>query len=213
MKKRQIILLFMPWILLATTYFAFISFEKIMGDKLGYLLAFVFYWIFWCFLFPLMFTGRKRIKEMFSKVGLQAGKLKILAVILLLLPPVLALSTVFAVKIPTATVLIVLGSFAIALINGTAEELLWRGVYVREFSGKLFMGYLYPAFGFAIWHLAPQAVHPISMPGGVLAFIFGAFFVGACWGWVAWKTNSIRLSIFSHVLTDFLGLGATIYFL
>jgi membrane protease YdiL (CAAX protease family) len=90
---------------------------------------------------------------------------------------------------------------------------LWRGAYTRLFPGRLFLGYIYPTFGFAIWHLAPQSVHPIRMPGGVPAFIAGATFVGACWGWVAWRSGSIRWATLSHVLTDFLGLGATIYLL
>ncbi|UNC92080.1 CPBP family glutamic-type intramembrane protease [Candidatus Contubernalis alkaliaceticus] len=64
---------------------------------------------------------------------------------------------VFFTKLPRVTLLIILASLALALINATADEILWRGVYIREFSGSLFMGYLYPTFGFAIWHLAPQA--------------------------------------------------------
>jgi len=72
-------------------------------------------------------------------------------------------------------------------------------------------GYLYPALGFALWHLAPQAVHPIGMPGGLPAFLAGALLLGLCWGWVTWRSGSIRWPLVSHVLTDFLGLEGLVY--
>jgi len=48
-----------------------------------------------------------------------------LGVILLLLPPVLALTTVFMAKLPQAGGLIVLASFGIAATNATAEQVLF----------------------------------------------------------------------------------------
>ncbi|MDD3492433.1 MAG: hypothetical protein PHU95_00260 [Candidatus Thermoplasmatota archaeon] len=39
---------------------------------------------------------------------------------LLAVPPVLALATVFVTKIPQATVAVVLGSLGLAAVNGTA---------------------------------------------------------------------------------------------
>jgi hypothetical protein len=32
----------------------------------------------------------------------------------------------------------------IAAVNATLEELLWRGVYIRLFPGRLIAGFLYP---------------------------------------------------------------------
>jgi membrane protease YdiL (CAAX protease family) len=34
---------------------------------------------------------------------------------------------------------------------------------------------------------------------------------GLQWGWVAWRTGSIRWTTVSHVLFDFSGLGARLY--
>ncbi|HDS59931.1 MAG TPA: hypothetical protein ENN54_06565, partial [Thermoplasmatales archaeon] len=152
----------MPWALLASTYLAFVGLEELLGPTRGYLAAFVVYWVGWCLLFPLWFLGKKELKRVlspvrFSRSGAMAGGLVLLAV-----PPVLALATVFVTKIPQATVAVVLGSLGLAAVNGTAEEVLWRGVYIREFPGDMLRGFLYPTLGFALWHLAPQAVHPLS---------------------------------------------------
>jgi len=73
-------------------------------------------------------------------------------------------------------------------------------------------GYLYPAVGFALWHLVPQSIHPSRMRGGTKSFLAGAFFIGLGHGWVAWRTRSIRWTVLTHILTDFLGLGGLIYF-
>ncbi len=68
-----------------------------------------------------------------------------------------------------------------------------------------------PAAGFALWHLAPQSVVPSTYPGGVYSFVGGAALWGLLWGWVAWRTRSIRWTTLSHALLDFSGLGGAFY--
>ena len=213
LKAKQKALLATPWVLLGTTYLAFKGLVALWGPKWGYLAGFGFYWVLWCFVLPLWLLGWSGLRGSFRDVRPRLGKPGWVGALLLLLPIVGAASTVTVAKLPIVTLPILLGSAALALVNGTLEEVLWRGAYIQLFPGRLFMGYIYPTLGFALWHLAPQSVHPISMPGGVAAFITGATLMGACWGWVAWRTGSIRWSTLSHVLTDFLGLGATIYLL
>ena len=65
--------------------------------------------------------------------------------------------------------------------------------------------------GFALWHLAPLSVRPSTMPGGAGGFIAGALLLGLGWGWVAWRTGSIRWTVVSHILLDLSGLGALKY--
>jgi uncharacterized protein len=202
-----------PWVLLGTTYVAYQAFVSLWGPRLGYLAGFVFYWVIWGLLLPLWILGWQGIRDLFRDTRPRLGRPAWLGAVLLFLPIAGAASTVFIVKLPQASLPVILGSAALALVNGTLEEVLWRGAYIRVFPGKLFAGYIYPTIEFAIWHLAPQAIHPITMPGGVPAFIAGALFVGACWGWVAWRSDSILWPVVSHVLTDFLGLGATLYLL
>jgi membrane protease YdiL (CAAX protease family) len=50
------------------------------------------------------------------------------------------------------------------------------------------------------------------MPGGILSYLFGALVIGLPYGWVAWRTGSIRWTAASHGMRNLLGLGATLYF-
>ena len=208
----QKVLLVVPLAVLISMLLVFALFAKLFGTKAGYLAAFIFYWLIWCLIFPLWILGGEGLRHLFRRVTEPLGKPALLGFILLVLPPLLAGTTAFRVNVVRADLAIFLVSLALALVNGTLEEILWRGTYTTAFPNHLLFGYLFPAFGFAVWHLAPQVVHPSSMPGGITAFIFGALFLGLCWGWVAWRTNSILLTVLSHVLTDFLGLGALVYF-
>jgi membrane protease YdiL (CAAX protease family) len=107
---------------------------------------------------------------------------------------------------------VLVSSAALAIVNAIAEEVLWRGIYSSVFPRQLIRGYLYPAVGFALWHVVPQSIHPSQLRGGTKAFLAGAFFIGLGHGWVAWRTRSIRWTTLTHILTDFLGLGGFIYF-
>jgi hypothetical protein len=136
--------------------------------------------------------------------------------VLLLIPPILGFSTAFPRALKEAMSnsnlsLIIPLSALIALVNATLEELLWRGAYVRAFPKRIWLGYLYPALGFALWHLAPLSVRPSAMPGGAASFVAGAFILSLCWGWIAWWTGSIRWTVVSHILLDLSGLGALVY--
>jgi len=181
--------------------------------ELAYILGFIFYWVIWCYLLPLLLLGVNGFKSIIKQVENVFGQPKWVGILLLLLPPILAFSTVFISKITNANLIIILVSLVLAIINATGEEILWRGVYIRNFPDSILLGYIYPSLGFALWHISPQTLYSSQMPGGIYSFLIGALFLGLCWGWVSFKTKSIRWSIYSHILTDFLGLGATVYFI
>lgn len=70
---------------------------------------------------------------------------------------------------------------------------------------------LFPAVGVAVWHSSPRTFVPSPYPGSVLSFV-GSVGAGALlYGWVAWRTRSIRWTTVSHVLFDVAGLGWTSY--
>ncbi len=85
---------------------------------------------------------------------------------------------------------------AMALVNGTLEEVLWRGVYPALFPRSPGWGYLWPTLWFALWHAAPGSV----AEGPAWQLVAGAALFGAALGWVAWRTRSIRWTVLSHVL-------------
>lgn len=209
--KTHTALVILPLVLLVTTYAAFNLFAAWFGFQLGYLFGFVFKWVFWCFVVPLAIVGASGLKELFRAPASPAGNPAWLGWALLVLPLVMSFGYAFPRALPYATVGIVLVSAVIAIVNGTLEEVLWRGTYVYAFGGRPFWAWVYPSLGFGIWHLAPQSLTQASNPGGSVAFVAVAIALGLGWGWVAWRTRSIRWVVVSHVLLDFGGLGALIY--
>ena len=77
---------------------------------------------------------------------------KRLDLLLLAVPPAVGYSLAFPRALPRTDKKIVLASALQALVNASAEELLWRGTYLVVFPQSLTLGYLYPTLGFAVWH-------------------------------------------------------------
>jgi len=191
--------------------FAFRTFARLMGARAGYLGGYIVYWIIWCGAVPLWILGGNGILNLFRNPSSPFGQPALMGILFLALPVLLVLFTVFPQLVRQVTVPIVIFSALLALVNGVAEEILWRGLYANVFAHHFLFGYLYPALGFAVWHFAPQSIYQREQPGGTAAFVWGALFVGLCWGWVAWSTESILWTTASHVIMDFLGFGALIY--
>jgi membrane protease YdiL (CAAX protease family) len=105
----------------------------------------------------------------------------------------------------------ILLALVFALINGTLEELLWRGALIATYPKKIWIGYIYPTLFFSAWHIAPELILPNPLSGGALSFICGALVMGFAWGWIAWRSRSILLTTVAHILTNFFGFVGFIY--
>lgn len=71
---NQITLLIVPWLLLGTTYLVYKLLARRFGKKRGYLGGFLFYWIGWCLLFPLVLLGPHTLVHLFRSVGSPFGQ-------------------------------------------------------------------------------------------------------------------------------------------
>jgi membrane protease YdiL (CAAX protease family) len=182
-----------------------------LGPRLGYLAGFALYWIGWCLVFPVLLAGPRRVLVCFRDARPRLGKPFWLGLLALLFPPAVGFSLAFPAALPTADICVIVTSAGIAVVNGIGEELLWRGLFIDVFPDRPALGYLYPTFGFALWHLAPQIIVPNTRPGGAVSFVIAAGVWGLCYGWVAWRTRSIRWTSLSHILLDFSGLGGRVY--
>ena len=96
----------------------------------------------------------------------------------------------------------------VAIINGVCEELLWRGLYIKVFPNNALLGVIFPAIGFAFWHISPQLIFPAEQ--GVWPFVTSTLFLGLSYGWIAYKTKSIKWNAISHSLGGILDLGGAI---
>ncbi|MGC9469852.1 MAG: CPBP family glutamic-type intramembrane protease [Anaerolineae bacterium] len=212
LSSRQIVLIAAPVVLLGTTYLVFQTAAAAFGPKLGYLTGFIFYWLVWCLVLPWWALGTDGLLSVFRDLSPRFGNPSWLGIVFLIVPLLLGYGYAFPRALGQANLTIILLSFVIALVNGTLEELLWRGTYVTLFPDSWILGYAYPAIGFAVWHFAPQSVFPSSSPGGNVALVAVAGAVGLMWGWVARQSGSILWTTISHVLFNFSGLGARVYF-
>jgi membrane protease YdiL (CAAX protease family) len=208
---KQKILLATPPILLVTTYLAYYFQAKWLGPVYGYLGGFLFYWILWCLLLPLGLVGRKGFRDMFREAQPRFGKPGWLGAMLLVGPIVAPFFALFLPKIGNLNWGIILVSALFAITNGTMEEVLWRGTFMRTFPKSWLWSYWYPSIWFGYWHLSPQVVFPSQMPGGAFAFATMSIFLGLVYGWVAKKSGSIRWITISHILTDFMGLAGLVF--
>jgi membrane protease YdiL (CAAX protease family) len=210
LKERAALLV--PLLMLISMIPAFQFFVQILRVKSGYFVSFFSYWLFWCLAVPFWILDKERIRSLFAFNLSVFSEHKITNVFCLTMPLVLGYSYAFPKAIPNATPVIVLLSFLLALVNATAEEILWRGVYIKLFPEKKLISIFYSSLGFAIWHLAPLTIFPNKAPGGEYSFIATAFIVGLLYAITARNTRSIAFTILSHVLFDFSGLGARVYF-
>lgn len=206
------ILILAPPVLLLTTWLAFNGFVTHFGFRTGYLLGFLVKWAVWCTVVPLWLLGPRGWVALFRSTRPPVGRPGWLGWSLLAIPLVLGYAYAFPRALAFASLAVFLLSALIALVNGTLEEVLWRGTYVRTFPGRPVLAWLYPSLGFGLWHLGPQSVSTgLGNPGGTAAFVGVAALFGLCWGWVAYRTGSIRWTAISHVLLDFAGLGGRVY--
>ena len=203
--------LLLPVVLLATTWTVFALLKKHFELRTAYLLGFLFYWIVWCLVVPLLFLKLQEIRLLFAVNSGLFAKTKVVNVVCLTIPLLLGYGYAFPRALQVATLPILLLSFLLALVNAPLEELLWRGLYLKLFGSEKWLYIFYASLGFAIWHLAPQLIFPNKAPGGQVSFIVVAFIVGILFSIVSFHTRAILLTSLCHILFDFSGLGGRIY--
>lgn len=204
--SKQYFLLVLPILLISSTALVFSGAAQWLGNDKGYLLGFGFYWT-WCLSVPIICWGKHGFRWLFTEETPLFKKENWLLISILLLTVVGAVWMYFIPNLAKVSIWVVLFS-PITIINGTCEEILWRGVYVKAFGKKVFWGCFYPAIGFALLHIAPELVFPAE--GGMLPFIISTFFLGLAYGWVAYKTGSAKWTAITHSLIGLLAFGEPI---
>lgn len=199
----QYVLILSPPVLLLTTFFLFRSLSTALDREKSFLFGFVFYWIVWCFLLPLLTVGPEGFKAMFSAPNPRFGRPEWLGILLLIGPPLLLFMTSFQPSVRGATVAFIIYSAMYAVANGTFEEMLWRGTYVVAFDGHLIWGYLYPSIWFGLWHLSPQVVEAGTVTRETIGFAVMSIGLGLTWGWVARTSGSVKFTALAHILLNF----------
>ena len=207
---RDRILLIAPVLIVATTFAVFQGAVSLFGLHRGYVTGFLFYWIVWGVGFSLWAVGIDGVRRMLGKGRPQRGGAR-LVMPLLIIPPLAGALFFFPSTFPSATAGTVVTFAAIGLVNGTLEEILWRGVYATAFPNRAVAGFLLPSAWFGLLQLGALSVYPSDVPGGTVAVVASAFVLGLIYGFAAWRSGSIRWTIVSHVLMNAFGIGVVIY--
>ena len=207
----KIIAILLPIALLITTGLAFHLLARQFGSKLGYFLGFLFYWIVWCFIVQVIFLTGQELKSLFEFNLYNFEKSRLLNLISLIIPLLFAYGYAFPKALRSITFKIILLSLALALINATLEEILWRGLYLKLLGSNKWFYILTSSFGFGIWHFAPQLIFANKAPGGKFSFVAFAIILGIFFSIVVFNTKSILLVSICHILFDFSGLGGRLY--
>lgn len=206
LEPKQYILLVLPFALIPSAALVYSGLAKWLGREQGYLLGFLFYWAVWCLLIPLVYLGKEGFLSLFVEVTPLFSRSNWLAAVIFILITLVTL-VMYGKDFAQAPLTLILIAIPAATTNGICEELLWRGLYIRAFPDNFWLAILFPAVGFALWHLVPLQVFS---EGSKFTFVLSTFFLGLAYGWIAYKTGSVKWTAISHSLNGILALGGMI---
>ena len=201
MPKQKRILLISSLLMLPITYLWIQFTTSSFGAKWGYVTGLAGYWLYCLLIVWLVSRGNMNyFKEMWNRQhhGKYAKWISLAA-----LMPVLGLF--FVSFLPNVTqltfftgILLVL----VVLLNGSIEELYWRGLYLLEYPDNFPLGFILSWFFFGAWHISLWFARGVVYKDGFLALVGGAYMLGLIWTWVARSNGNLRAVIPSHILVN-----------
>jgi len=191
---QKILLVATPMIVLLLIYL-FPVLTHSLGNPRGLAISLAIYWGVVCFGFGLSIIGPRNLKRLYARPKTANA----LNLALAILPVLLVFFAAFLPVVTTLTPRILLLATLFAIINGTAEELFWRGAFLRHFPQDARYAVAYPLVLFTTWHIALALIKGAQYQGGALTLIGGAAIMGLLWGVLAWRTKLIYLPTLSHI--------------
>lgn len=171
------------------------------------------YWVFFCIPSIIFITKGKKhelIKIYTPKTTMSKRKLSIYNLTAFLpVLPVCVIAFIPVIKAESTAPIII--AFFYAIFNGFIEELFWRGLFNKVFDDNIIFAFIYPTVMFSGWHIALILVKGMVYTGGNIALLAGASFMGVLWGFIAYKTKSVRYTTVAHIITNFFAFSGLIY--
>lgn len=224
-KFKRISLVIMPVVLTLSTLILFSFLANIFSLETAFI-GYLFYWGFWGVCFPLWLLGRNTLKALFID-NTTVKRISKCDWVLLAIPPGLylfiAVSFIFfrglipemdlpEINLPSSHILLLVFGLMMVLVNGVLEEVTWRGTFISVFPRRKFLGFIYPAVAFSLWHLSPMiGLFRMRGAANIIETIVLGVVLGLCWGRVAWRRKSIKWSVVSHILANIGHVGLFIY--
>lgn len=201
MKDNKRTLLVSSFIMLPFTFILFQITTLLLGPKWGYITGFLAYWAY-CLMIAWFLSGSdwNYFKALWNQpqnnkyttwIGL-AAFIPVFGVFFVSFLPNVARLT-----LPTAGLLIFM-----ALLNGSIEELYWRGLYLIEYPNNPRIGFLLAWILFGAWHVSVWFARGMIYKDGFLALVGGAYGLGLIWTWVARSNGNLRAVVPAHILAN-----------
>lgn len=177
----------------------------LLGLQRGILLAMALYWFALCLPLAIHFQGWEGIKSSLRLTTNGASWIPALAIAL----PLMILGQLHYDLGPFMSIGLALTVLPAALINGTVEEVFWRGTYLKiGGTDNLFWGIGLVLF--TAWHIsllfAVGAVHH----GGAITLLGGAFALGLAYTFMVRRSQAIGWVAISHVLVNVVAFSMTL---
>ena len=195
MKEYVKICLFL--LMFPITYLVFYIVLLTTDARLGYWIGNSIYWLI-ITAFSIYYFGPGNIARRYRTDKSKANWWSLAAFI----PVVATFFIAFIPSFPKLTVSLMILTIFSGIINGTCEELFWRGLTLQTAFKRKHIVIVFSLLGFGMWHLTLATVPGISYQGGVPALVGGAVFMGIIWQFVVLKTNNILHVTVAHVLTN-----------
>jgi len=168
-----------------------------LGLQLGYWVSTLVYWLI-ISSFTLYYLGFRGVFNLYriDKSGAQLWGL------IAFIPVIATFFVSFVSSFPQLKTSFMVLTIITGIINGTCEELFWRGLTLKtEFKSK-YAVIIASIIGFSLWHLTLAMTAGLKYQGGFMALIGGAFFMGILWQFVAIKTKNIFFITIAHILVN-----------
>jgi membrane protease YdiL (CAAX protease family) len=199
--NKKVVLLISSVLMLPFTFGLFQVTTLWLGPKWGYVSGFVGYWAY-CLLTVWLVSsgGLNRIKPLWNQQSESASAKWISFVAFIPVAGVFFVSflpNAAQLTVSTGVLLVI-----VAVLNGSIEELYWRGLYLLEYRDNTLIGFVFSWFLFGAWHVSLWFANGVVYTDGVIALIGGAYGLGLLWTWVARKNGNLRAVIPAHILTN-----------
>jgi len=199
---RRLVVLLTPVAVPVSMASVFAALRGRLPARAAYNAGFAIYWGGWGLAVPMAVLGPRGVVR-----ALASGRRPSTAEAAALLMPVAgALTTEFLPRRGLVDRRVLTTMIGSAVANATAEELLWRAMFLEVFPEDVVRGALWPLAGFSLWHLAPQIVLPSRR--GRWAFVAGASVVGTASTCASWRAGGVRWVLLPHMATDACGVTA-----
>jgi membrane protease YdiL (CAAX protease family) len=204
--QRKLLILALPLVLYGTMYALFTILVHWLGKDIGYLLGFTGYWLIFGLAIPALLAKRVNFGSLLNdRTPLFTRQNWIAAMLWVVVTGVTLI--MYGETFLAGPFSLILIALPLATLNGFCEEIFWRGMFVKVFPDNSWLGIVYPAIGFAIWHFIPQSVFPAD---NVYGFVVSTLLLGLVYGFIAYRTGSAKWTAFSHSLNGYIALSGMI---